>query len=606
MAKNPLKEITVLYVEDEAIIRDELVDILEDDVHALHVAKNGEEGLKLFKEHQIDIVLTDIRMPVMDGLEMSRAILDIDAKTPIIISSAFNDTTYLMESIQLGIHYYLLKPIDLSELFSTLEKASEGVLNTKRLKKSEKLLSQYKEAVDRNSIVSKADKNGIITYANEAFCKISGYTKDELIGHSHNIVRHPDTKDEIFKELWNTILAKNEWRGTIKNRAKDGSFYYVDSTIIPVLNSDNEIEEFISIRQDVTQKELDKQQLEDKLHSSAQTLGEKIQFIYEYENALKQSTIFCRTSVDGDIMMASDAFTELLGLDETTIRDSSYFTLVDESYLHKLDTEVRTAIQSQQSWQGLIKHKNIKGEAVYLISSFTPILNTEGKIHEVLCFYVDITEQVHLNREIVATQKEVISTMGAIGETRSKETGDHVKRVAEYSKLLALKCGLQLKEAEEIKMASPMHDIGKVGIPDNILNKPGKLTEEEFEIMKTHAELGHEMLKGSNQPLLKTAAIISMEHHEKWDGSGYPRGLKGKDIHLYGRITAIADVFDALGHDRVYKKAWPLEKILDLFQEGRGKHFDPELIDLFMENLDDFLSIKERFDGKQETTLETL
>ena len=379
---------------------------------------------------------------------MSRAILEIDANTPIIISSAFNDTPYLMESIKLGIHYYLLKPIDLSELFPTLEQAAESVLNARRLQKSEKLLSQYKEAVDKNSIVSKADKNGIITYVNEAFCKISGYSEDELIGNSHNVVRHPDTKDEYFKELWSTILAKKEWRGTVKNRAKNGSFYYVDSTIIPVLNSDNEIEEFISIRQDVTQKELDKQQLEDKLHSSAQTLDEKIQFIYEYENALKQSTIFCRMTVDGNIFMASDAFRELLGLDEATILDSSYLSLVDENYLHKLDTEVHTAIQSQQSWQGLVKHKNTKEEPVYLISSFIPILNTEGKTHEVLCFYVDITEQVHLNREIIATQKEVISTMGAIGETRSKETGDHVKRVAEYSKLLALICGLQLQEAE--------------------------------------------------------------------------------------------------------------------------------------------------------------
>ena len=606
MSKTYLQELSILYVEDEKMIRDEFVEILEDDVHTLYVAKNGQEGLQLFQDHQIDIVITDIRMPVMDGLEMSRSILKIDPNMPIIISSAFNDTQYLLNAIQLGIHYYLLKPVNLSELFSTLDQAAINVINAKHLKKSEKLLAQYKEAVDKNSIVSKADKNGIITYANDAFCKISGYSEDELIGNSHNIVRHPDTTDEFFKDLWNTILAKKEWRGTVKNRAKDGSFYYVDSTIIPVLDANNEIDEFISIRQDVTQKELDKQQLEDKFHSNAQTLSEKIQFIYEYENALKNSTIFCRTNVDGTISMASDAFTELLDLDETTITGSEYLTLVDKSYLPILDTEVRHAIQNQQNWQGMVKHKSAKGQAVYLISSFIPILNTQGKTQEVLCFYIDITEQVHLNREIIATQKEVISTMGAIGETRSKETGDHVKRVAEYSKLLALKCGLPLKEAEEIKMASPMHDIGKVGIPDNILNKPGKLTEEEFEIMKTHAELGYEMLKGSNQALLKTASIISMEHHEKWDGSGYPRGLKGKEIHLYGRITAIADVFDALGHDRVYKKAWPLEKILDLFKEGQGKHFDPELIDLFMDNLDDFLAIKKSFDGNQEVVSEAL
>jgi PAS domain S-box-containing protein len=604
MPKNPLDEITVLYVEDEEIIRNEFVEILEGEVYQLYVAKNGEEGLSLFNEHNIDIVITDIRMPVMDGLSMSRAILEIRPNIPIIISSAFNDTQYLMESIKLGIHYYLIKPINLQELFSTLENVSANVINTKHLKKSEKLLEQYKEAVDKNAIVSKADKHGIITYVNDTFCRLSGYTQDELIGNSHNIVRHPDTKDELFKDLWDTILEKKEWHGIIKNRAKDGSFYIVDSTIFPVLNSKNEIEEFISIRHDITQNEIDKENLEKRLHSSAKTLDETIQFIYEYEDAIKQNTLFCRTTVDGYITVASDAFIKLLDLDASTVEGSSYLELVNKNFLNKLDREVRNAIKKHQGWQGLIKHKSTKGKDLYFESSFFPIMDTEGNTHEVLCFYIDITEQVHLNREIIATQKEVISTMGAIGETRSKETGDHVKRVAEYSKLLALKCGLPLEEAEEIKMASPMHDIGKVGIADSILNKPGKLTEEEFDIMKTHAELGYEMLKGSQQPLLKTASIISREHHEKWDGSGYPRGLKGNDIHLYGRITAVADVFDALGHDRVYKKAWPLEKILDLFKEGRGKHFDPNLIDIFLNNLDDFLLIKESFDGNKEASFE--
>ncbi len=606
MSVSPLKEITLLYVEDEAIIRNELVEILEDEVAQIYVAKNGEEGLALFNEHKIDLVITDIRMPVMDGLEMSRAILKINPDVPIIISSAFNDSEYLMECIQLGIHYYLLKPINLEEVFNTLEKASVNILNARELNKSNKLLQQYKEVVDKNSIVSKADKNGLITYANDAFCQISGYSHDELIGKPHSIVRHPDTKDDVFKELWNTILAKEAWHGKIKNRAKDGSVYIVDSTILPVLNSNNEIKEFISIRKDITQSEIDKEQLEQKLHSSAKTLEEKVQFIYEYEHALKENTLFCRTTVDGKLSMASDAFAELLGLELSDSAGTSYLDLVDSGYIKKLDQEVRHAIESHQSWRGLVKHKNRQGKHLYLESSFFPILNTNGDVQEVLCFYIDTTEQVHLNREIIATQKEVISTMGAIGETRSKETGDHVKRVAEYSKLLALKHGLSPEESEQIKMASPMHDIGKVGIPDNILNKPGKLSEEEFEIMKTHAQLGHDMLKNSQQPLLKMAAIISNEHHEKWNGSGYPRGLKGKEIHIYGRITAIADVFDALGHDRVYKKAWPLEKILELFREEQGKHFDPELVDLFMDNLDEFLAIKNRFDGTKEAEYESL
>lgn len=198
-----------------------------------------------------------------------------------------------------------------------------------------------------------------------------------------------------------------------------------------------------------------------------------------------------------------------------------------------------------------------------------------------------------LQREIEETQREVVFTMGAIGESRSKETGNHVKRVAEYSKLLALYYGLDEKEAEMLKQASPMHDIGKVAIPDAILNKPGRFDEAERKIMETHAEIGYEMLKMSSRPLLKMAATIAYEHHEKYNGEGYPNKLKGEEIHIYGRITALADVFDALGSDRVYKKGWDDEKIFNLFREERGEHFDPKLIDIFFDNLDQFLAIRD-------------
>ena len=200
-----------------------------------------------------------------------------------------------------------------------------------------------------------------------------------------------------------------------------------------------------------------------------------------------------------------------------------------------------------------------------------------------------------LEKEIEDTQKEVVFTMGSIGESRSKETGNHVKRVAEYSKLLAIYYGLDEKEAEMLKQASPMHDIGKVAIPDAILNKPGRFDETEREIMNTHAALGYEMLKHSNRPLLKMAAIVANEHHEKWDGSGYPNGLKAENIHIYGRITALADVFDALGSHRVYKKAWDDKKIFNLFKEEKAKHFDPKLVDIFFEHLEEFLKIRETF-----------
>lgn len=200
-----------------------------------------------------------------------------------------------------------------------------------------------------------------------------------------------------------------------------------------------------------------------------------------------------------------------------------------------------------------------------------------------------------LNKEIIETQKEVIFTMGSIGETRSKETGLHVKRVAEYSRLLALLSGLNEIEADIVAMASPMHDIGKVGIPDAILNKKGRLTVDEFEVMKTHAEIGYEMLKHSDRPLLRTAAIIALEHHEKWDGSGYPNATSKNDIHIYGRITALADVFDALGSDRCYKKSWKDDKIFELLREQSGKHFDPDLVKVFFENINKFYEVRSKY-----------
>ena len=203
-----------------------------------------------------------------------------------------------------------------------------------------------------------------------------------------------------------------------------------------------------------------------------------------------------------------------------------------------------------------------------------------------------------LGQEIVETQREVVFTMGAIGESRSKETGNHVKRVAEYSELMALLYGLDKEEAELLKQASPMHDIGKIAIPDAILKKPGRFDDEEREIMNTHAELGYQMIKNSERPLLKAAAIVAYQHHEKWNGTGYPQGLKAENIHIYGRITAIADVFDALGSDRVYKKAWSEERIFKLLEEERGEHFDPVLIDLFLKNRDKFLAIRDNFQDK--------
>jgi response regulator RpfG family c-di-GMP phosphodiesterase len=202
-----------------------------------------------------------------------------------------------------------------------------------------------------------------------------------------------------------------------------------------------------------------------------------------------------------------------------------------------------------------------------------------------------IYENMILYHKIEAGQQEIINLLGTSIETRSKETGNHVKRVAAASCLLAGMIGLKKEDIEIVKMASPLHDLGKIGISDAILNKPGKLDSNEWKIMKTHSQIGYDMLEGSDSEVLQAGAIISHEHHEKWDGTGYPQGKKGEDIHIYGRITAIADVFDALANDRCYKKAWPIKDIIELFKQQRGLHFEPRLVDVLLDNIDQFTDI---------------
>jgi len=459
---------TLLVVDDEPrniqVVSNVLKEI--DDYHILY-ATNGEQALQRVEKNDIDLILLDMMMPLLDGLETCKR-LKADSRysaIPVIFLTAKNDEESLIKAFEAGAVDYISKPFLRRELIARVTTHLNLRLAQKKialeLSENKELLKQYKEIVDISSIVTKSDLNGNITYANDNFCSISGYSHDELIGKSHNIVRHPDFPVSFYKEMWSTIRKKRPWKGIVKNLTKEGNVYIVDAVISPILNSKDEIIEYISLRKDIT-----------------------------------------------------------------------------------------------------------------------PI--------------------VELKEEIEATQKELILMLGNVGENRSKETAAHVRRVAEYAKILAIEYGLSPSECEILWSTATMHDIGKVGIPYYILNKPGKLSDEEFEIMKTHAETGYSFFKNSSRRLLQAAAIVAYEHHERWDGLGYPRGLSGEDIHIFGRITAIADVFDALGTKRIYKRGWDIDEIVDYFKEQSGKQFDPRLVDFLLINIDKFLAINETYQDSLE------
>lgn len=202
-----------------------------------------------------------------------------------------------------------------------------------------------------------------------------------------------------------------------------------------------------------------------------------------------------------------------------------------------------------------------------------------------------IFDNYKLNEDITTTQSEIINVLSEVVENRSEETANHINRVSEISFILAKKLGLSQEEAKILRLIAPLHDVGKIAIPDSILKKPGKLTTDEFEIMKRHAIIGYNILKSSKKQLFKQSAVIAKSHHERWDGHGYPSGLVAEDIPLTARIVAVADVFDALLHKRIYKDAWDINAVIELFEEERGKHFDPQLVDLLMDNLDEIYNV---------------
>ena len=190
---------------------------------------------------------------------------------------------------------------------------------------------------------------------------------------------------------------------------------------------------------------------------------------------------------------------------------------------------------------------------------------------------------------------DLIQRLGRAAEYKDTDTGEHIARMSRYSKVLALAYGMSEYEAEQLKQAAPMHDVGKIGIPDAVLLKPGRLNENEYEHMKQHALIGAKILENSPSPLLQLAHKLALEHHEKWDGTGYPYGLKCEEISIEGRIVTIADVFDALTSKRPYKKAWSVEEALDLLKDEAGKHFDPQLVDLFIGQIDSIIEIKNTY-----------
>lgn len=333
----------------------------------------------------------------------------------------------------------------------------------------------------------------------------------------------------------------------------------------------------------------------------------KTQSLSEFTNGVLTLLASTITMEDNTILARASglAATRSKG-DFTIIASTGKFEENQGQALSDIDDEdvaksIEQAVQEKSSFfteKAFVGYYRTSGgsENVIYLNGVQPLEGNDQQLLNLFSSNISVAfDNIDLNHAINETQKELLFTLGEVVETRSSEAANHVRRVAEYSYLLGKKSGMSEEDADRLKLASPMHDVGKIGIPDSVLLKPGRLDEKEFDTIKQHTTIGYEILKGSNRPVLQTAATIAFQHHERWDGQGYPLGLKGEEIDLNSRITMLADVFDALGSKRCYKDSWEQERIEEFILENRGTHFDPSLVDLLLKNMDEIKAIREKF-----------
>lgn len=279
--------LNLLYVEDNEEVRNSTMIILREFFKNITVAENGQEGYERFTEQKFDLIMTDINMPKLGGLEMISKIRETDNEVPILVLSAYNEPNYFMESIKLGVEGYLLKPINMEQFLVVLNKVIQKVQLKEKSRTYMSLLGQYQEVTDNSLIVSKTDPTGKITYVNDEFCKISEFSKEELIGSNHNIIRDPENPKEFYEEMWESLKGKKQiWKGTIRNKSKSGKSYYVQATIKAILDADGNIVEYIALRSDITDIMNQQKQLEDLIDFSIKPILALIEIV-DYNNLSK-------------------------------------------------------------------------------------------------------------------------------------------------------------------------------------------------------------------------------------------------------------------------------------------------------------------------------
>lgn len=521
--------ITILVIDDEPMIRQIFTAFLKQWGYLTLEAENGQEGLDVFDREKIDLVLTDLDMPVLGGLEVLAYIHKHSPETPVIIISGAGELDDAVQSVKLGAWDYLTKPIsNMAILENTISRCMEKVHLVRENKMYQKHLEE--EVARKTEEIRRKNINLQEEVAERK-------QKEEEV---RRLNRSLESIVDVSGQLFGYLSVRELIAGVLR------SLHYL-------------------LRHHMGQ--VDPEVLQSSGNAFVMFSEDDTKRIVGGEGAYADCENMQLSAV-----LADDLHGRLLGV--LTKRRSEY---------------------GEIDFLGYINTPNGLECVIYMDGCNVAAEADQRLVTIYLNNIASALDSLVLQEEIINTQKEVVITLGEVIETRSHETANHVRRVAEFTYLLAIKYGMSEQEAMLLRFASPMHDAGKIGIPDAVLHKPGRLTAEETLVMHDHTNLGFDILKKSQRQILQMAAIVAHEHHERWDGAGYPQGLNEEKIHIYGRIVALADVFDALGSRRCYKDAWPMDQVVALVKQERGRHFDPELVDILIENLPEFVEIRERF-----------
>jgi len=560
-----MKKKQILIVEDERIVADDIKMSLERLGYVVSsIAFSGKEATKKAEELHPDLVLMDIVLKgEMTGIETA-GIIHSRFDIPVVYLSAYADDKTLERAKITEPFGYILKPFEDRDLHSTIEMALYKHKMENRLKESEE---RHRSVVENaHDVIYIITPNGL-QYVNPAFEKLAGFKKNELCNPEFNFwsIIHPDDL-KLMKEREKAKKKGVKETASFEFRiiSKDGGMKTVEANIVNI-GKNGEVKE-IGILRDIT----DRKQAEEEIRKLSSAVEQSIDGI---------------TIVDLDLKLTyvNNAFARMHGYSPKEMIGMKLKNLHNREQMEQFNKRI-TQIKKQGSWMGEIGYIRKDGTPFPAYISATLLKDVNGKSPGILAVARDITENKRVEQELKKSLKrlftsfeETIKAISSALERRDPYTAGHQKRVTNLACAIAKEMGLSKDKINGLRMAGLIHDIGKIQVPTEILNKPGQLSDTEFNMIKMHPQVGYDILKTIEFPY--PVAKIILQHHERMDGSGYPAGLSGEEILLEARILAAADVIEAMGSHRPYRPALGIGKALEAVAQNKGNLYDPEVVD---------------------------